>query len=44
MEHNSETVADGKLLYETSYPQRAEKYSEIEMEYSAMQPPQHAHF
>ncbi|MDP1810449.1 MAG: CRISPR-associated protein Cas4, partial [Sediminibacterium sp.] len=31
MEHNSETVADGKLLHETSYPQRAEKYSEIEI-------------
>lgn len=29
MEHTSETVADGKLLHETSYPQRAEKYSEI---------------
>lgn len=31
MEQNSETVADGKLLHETSYPQRAEKYSEIEI-------------
>jgi CRISPR-associated exonuclease Cas4 len=31
MEHSSETVADGKLLHETSYPQRAEKYSEIEI-------------
>ena len=31
MEHNSETVSDGKLLHETSYPQRAEKYSEIEI-------------
>jgi len=31
MEHTSETVADGKLLHETSYPQRAEKYSEIEI-------------
>lgn len=31
MEHHSETVADGKLLHETSYPQRAEKYSEIEI-------------
>lgn len=31
MEHNSETVADGKLLHETSYLQRAEKYSEIEI-------------
>ena len=31
MEHSSDTVADGKLLHETSYPQRAEKYSEIEI-------------
>jgi CRISPR-associated exonuclease Cas4 len=26
MEHTSDTVYDGKLLHETSYPQRAEKY------------------
>lgn len=32
MEHGSDTVADGKLLHETSYPQRAEKYSEIEID------------
>lgn len=31
MEHTSDIVADGKLLHETSYPQRAEKYSEIEL-------------
>lgn len=31
MEHTSETVYDGKLLHETSYPQRAEKYNEIEV-------------
>lgn len=31
MEHTSDTVYDGKLLHETSYPQRAEKYSEIEL-------------
>lgn len=31
MEHNSDTVADGKLLHETSYPQRSDKYSEIEI-------------
>lgn len=31
MEHTSQTVADGKLLHETSYPQRAEKYTEIEI-------------
>ena len=32
MEHSSNVVADGKLLHETSYPQRAEKYSEIEID------------
>lgn len=31
MEHSSDIVADGKLLHETSYPQRAEKYTEIEL-------------
>lgn len=31
MEHSSDTVYDGKLLHETSYPQRAEKYNEIEI-------------
>lgn len=31
MEHTSDTVYDGKLLHETSYPQRAEKYTEIDM-------------
>lgn len=31
METTSETVADGKLLHETSYPQRAEQYEEIEI-------------
>ncbi|HEX5154707.1 MAG TPA: CRISPR-associated protein Cas4 [Parafilimonas sp.] len=31
MEHNSEAVADGKLLGEQSYPQRAGKYTEIEI-------------
>jgi len=29
MEHTSNTVYDGKLLHETSYPQRAEKNTEI---------------
>lgn len=29
MEHTSAVVADGKLLHETSYPQRAERYTEI---------------
>ncbi len=32
MEHTSDTVFDGKLLHETSYPQRAKKYQEIEMD------------
>lgn len=31
MEHTSEIVYDGKLLHESSYPQRAEKYQEIEL-------------
>ena len=31
MEHTSETVAEGKLIGETTYPQRAEKYQEIEL-------------
>lgn len=33
MEHTSDVVAEGKLLHETSYPQRAEKYSEIQLSY-----------
>jgi CRISPR-associated exonuclease Cas4 len=33
MEHTSETVADGKLLHETSYPQRAQKYREIDLSF-----------
>jgi len=32
MEHTSETVAEGKLIGETTYPERAEKYSEIEVD------------
>jgi len=32
MEHNSELVADGKLMHETTYTQRAEKYTEIELD------------
>lgn len=32
MEHSSDAVSDGKLLHETSYPQRADKYSEIEID------------
>lgn len=33
MEHNSEAVAEGKFIHETSYPQRAEKYREIELSF-----------
>ena len=29
MEHTSDTVYDGKLLHESSYPQRAEKHHEM---------------
>ena len=31
MEHTSDTVAEGKLIGKTTYPQRAEKYTEIEL-------------
>lgn len=31
MEHTSDTVAQGKLIGETTYPQRAAKYTEIEI-------------
>ena len=31
MEHTSSNVAEGKFIGETSYPQRAEKYTEIEI-------------
>lgn len=31
MEHTSDTVAEGKFIHETSYPQRAERYTEIEI-------------
>jgi CRISPR-associated exonuclease Cas4 len=31
MEHTSDIVAEGKLIHETSYPQRAERYSELEV-------------
>jgi CRISPR-associated exonuclease Cas4 len=31
MEHTSELVYDGKLVHEYSYPQRTEKYQEIEI-------------
>jgi len=32
MEHTSELVELGKLIHETSYPQRSERYSEIELD------------
>ncbi|WP_089834176.1 CRISPR-associated protein Cas4 [Chitinophaga filiformis] len=31
LEHTSDLVAEGKLIGENSYPQRAEKYTEIEI-------------
>ncbi|MGN6494719.1 MAG: CRISPR-associated protein Cas4 [Agriterribacter sp.] len=34
MEHTSDTVYDGKLLHETSYPQRNEKHAEMSIEAS----------
>ena len=32
MEHTSDLVYEGKLIHEESYPQRSEKYQEIEMD------------
>ena len=32
MESNSDLVYEGKLIHETSYPRRSEKYQEIEMD------------
>ncbi len=31
MEHTSDTVYEGKLIHETSYPQRPGKYTELEL-------------
>lgn len=31
MEHTSDTVYEGKLIHETSYPQRADRYQEVEI-------------
>lgn len=31
MEHNSDTVYEGKLIGSTTYPQRSEKYTELEI-------------
>ena len=33
MEHTSDTVKEGKLIGETTYPQRPERYTEIELSY-----------
>jgi CRISPR-associated exonuclease Cas4 len=32
MEHTSDLVYDGKLIHENSYPQRSERYEELEIE------------
>lgn len=32
MEHTSELVEMGKLIHETSYPQRSDKYTEVELD------------
>lgn len=32
MEHTSDLVFEGKLLHETSYPQRSERYEEMEID------------
>lgn len=32
MEHTSDLVYEGKLLHESSYPQRSERYEELELE------------
>lgn len=31
MEQTSDLVYDGKLIHETSYPQRSERYEEVEL-------------
>ena len=31
MEHSSDTVTEGRLVHESSYPQRAVKYTELEL-------------
>jgi CRISPR-associated exonuclease Cas4 len=31
MEHTSDTVSEGRLIHETSYSQRAEKFTEVEI-------------
>ena len=36
MEHTSDIVAEGKLIHNTSYPQRAERYTELEVDGSVI--------
>ena len=36
MEHVSDMVAEGKLIHETTYPQRAERYTELAIEGSVI--------
>jgi len=36
MEHTSDTVAEGKLIHEISYPQRSERYSELNIDGSVI--------
>jgi len=36
MEHTSDIVAEGKLIHETTYPQRSERYSELEIDGSVI--------
>jgi len=32
MEHTSDLVLEGKIIHETTYPQRSERYQEVEMD------------
>jgi len=36
MEHTSDTVVEGKLIHETTYPQRTERYSELNIDGSVI--------
>ena len=36
MEHTSDLVAEGKLIHETSYPQRPERYTELSIDGSVI--------
>jgi CRISPR-associated exonuclease Cas4 len=36
MEHTSDTVAEGKLIHETGYPQRSGRYTELEIDGSVI--------